>query len=331
VSQAQHDEIVHQASEWLVRLSEDDPTPGNEDRAAFVLWKNADPRHAEAFSKLENMVTTLRALPAKPARSALRAVSARRRKSMATTKSLALAALLLLPLVAVLPDHPVASLLADQRSATGEWRRLTLDDGSRVTLAPNSAVDLDFTADKRGIELLHGEIHLDVAADAARPLLVTTDFGAFEALGTRFTVRNSSNSAVLTVLESRVAVHADALAAETPVLDAGMALRVRADGVDYLEAFDPATFEADWQAHRLVVLDRPLPEVLEQLARYHAGYLRYNEAALADLRVSAVLPLDEPQRALQLLAQSFPIQLEYFTHWWVVVEPAPGDADSEMP
>ena len=42
----------------------------------------------------------------------------------------------------------------------------------------------------------------------------------------------------------------------------------------------------------------------------------------AGMQVNAVLPLDDPDRALQLLASSFPIRVRTMTPWVVIVDRA---------
>ena len=64
--------------------------------------------------------------------------------------------------------------------------------------------------------------------------------------------------------------------------------------------------EDGWRRRQLVLDDRPLPEVLAQLARHRPGGIRYDADRLRDLRVSAVLPLDKPDEALALLQSGFP-------------------------
>lgn len=49
-----------------------------------------------------------------------------------------------------------------------------------------------------------------------------------------------------------------------------------------------------------------MPEVLDALARYRPGIISYDRAALASIKVTALLPLDDTGRALSLLASSFP-------------------------
>ena len=237
-----------------------------------------------------------------------------------------------------LQHYSAAYLLADIRVAGGEWRSRTLADGSRITLNGGSAVNVRFDGARRVMELVQGEVLVDVARDPHRPFDVETAQGSMRALGTRFVVTRDGDATVLSMLESRVAVRAvqktrTARAAETDhagaagqarsalpgtragqtlagaapaVVVAGERVRIDAAGVGPVENVDPAAISDAWRLHQLVVDNQPLSNVLDQLDRQRPGRIVFNRAALAGIRVSAVLPLDDTDRALDLLLTNFP-------------------------
>jgi transmembrane sensor len=65
----------------------------------------------------------------------------------------------------------------------------------------------------------------------------------------------------------------------------------------------------------------PLGEWVAELGRYRRGVLRC-DPAVAGLRVSGAFPLDDTDRALQLLADTFPVRHVWRTRYWVSVEAA---------
>lgn len=299
---------LRQAAEWLVRL-DDDASPA--DQQAFSAWLAANPEHQEAVRVLQGSLAPLRELPRAPARAALKRVAARP-AGKRTLKALALGLALLLPVSALMQHYPPAYLLADIRTGTGQWSSQQLPDGSRISLDGRSAVDLHFDARSRTLRLLSGEILLDVAKDASRPFLVVTEHGSIRALGTRFVVERSDASTRLAMLESSTEVKS---AGSTRTVGAGQQVRFDAHGLQPTEAIDAAGLEQAWANHQLVIREQPLGEVLERLGRNHGGYLLFDAKALAHLKVSAVLPADDSQRALRLLARSFPIRVEHYTPW----------------
>lgn len=122
------------------------------------------------------------------------------------------------------------------------------------------------------------------------------------------------------MLESRVAAQS-ANGQQTLEVDAGSQARVSKDAVRLSGSVDTASINGAWRRHQLVVDNRPLPEVLDEIARHRSGRLQFDRAALASLKVSAVLPLDDTDRTLQMLAQTLPITLKTFTPWLMIVSP----------
>ncbi|TDP72258.1 FecR family protein [Roseateles toxinivorans] len=95
----------------------------------------------------------------------------------------------------------------------GELRQLPLPDGSSVTLNTATAIQTRFTAKQRVVELVQGEALFDVAKDPTRPFQVRAGELTIKAVGTSFTVRRMSGSAVQVVVREGVVevVHAHAL------------------------------------------------------------------------------------------------------------------------
>ncbi|MCO8167293.1 FecR domain-containing protein [Pseudomonas sp. 21LCFQ02] len=309
--------IEQQAADWVIRCTEGPLTDA--ERQQFEHWQAIDARHAAAFERLQTFVGGVQSLRARqaPARAALNAGAVARRRLPLRGATWAL--LLALPLALLLRSYPPAVLLADQRSAPAQWQQLTLDDGSRLVMSGNSAVDIDFSHNQRQIKLLRGEILIDVARDHQRPFTVVTEDGRMRALGTRFTVKREHDSTLLSMLESKVAART-ALAPEETQVSAGEQVRITREQVQRLSSIDPAALSAAWQRHQLVVDDRPLPEVLDELARQYRGHVQFDRQQLADLRVSAVLPLDNPQQAMRLISDVLPVRIEPYGPWWLQVE-----------
>nr|WP_154378618.1 FecR family protein [Duganella guangzhouensis] len=323
--------MAEQAAEWLVLLSSDNAVERRQAQAGFSAWKAADPRHAEAAIEIEVLLDHLQAMrgaQARPARVALNAVlsrSGQRRRNRVAAVTLVLAVLIGVPLALTLDSHSPRYFSADLRTGTGEWRSVTLDDGSTIALDSGSAVNLHFSQQRREVELVQGSVRVVVARDAARPFVVDTPQGEMRALGTRFMVERGEDATTLSMLESKVAVRTanERAAGDTHavVVQAGERVRISAGAVSPVEQIDATGTDYAWQHHKLAVEDRPLTEVLAQLNRYRAGRLSFDAQQLADIRVTAVLPLDDTDRALQLLLNNFPqLRIRRFTPYWVVVD-----------
>ena len=317
------DIAAEQAARWIVRLSADDPAERDKARAGFAAWKAADPLHATVAAGMENLLRQLHAVrePAggdhRPARAALAAIAPKRQRLRQLAAASAVAVLVLTGTL-VLGERP-AYLLADLRSPTGQWQTHTLADGSRLTLAGGSAVNVRFNAGERHVELVRGDILVDVAKDAQRPFIVDSGQAAIRALGTRFAVRREDGATILSMLES--AVSAQVPQHRAVVVQAGQRTRITDDGVGPLTSIDAASVQQAWRAHQLVVDDLPLADVLDELARHRPGQLHYDRAQIAGIRVAAVLPLDDTDKALQLLIDNFPqLRIRMLTRYLVMVD-----------
>lgn len=321
---AKPDSINSAAADWLIRLNE--PGASEQLRAEFDSWQRQDPRHAAAAERLQGFLGQMLSLRGQkaPVHAALDAAYRGRRAPRGKRNATALALLLalLLPGLALWRSGVPAYLLADLHTAPGEWRSQTLPDNSQLMLNGNSAVNVQFDGHQRHIQLVRGEVRVQVAHDPSRPFVVETEQGRMRALGTRFVVKREADSTLLTMLESRVAASAGPSPATTEV-SAGQQARLADEQVRLIGTVDSAGFDDAWQRHQLLVEDRPLGEVLEQLAAQRRGYLYYDSQALAALRVSAVLPLDDSDRALQLIADALPVNIQRITPWLVLVSPRP--------
>jgi len=306
------DHIIQQAANWLTRLHDEDVSES--ERQAFNAWCQADPRHAVAIERMRALWGSFDTLPAQPARVALNRAFAPR-----PARGVQAMAVLGLVLCGWLGLEQLPVWMADQRTGVGERLQIALADGSQLQLNSNSAVDVRFDGHQRVVELLQGELWVDVAKDARRPFVVRTDQGSATALGTRYLVKRAPDgTTVVTVIESTVAVKGDTnegvkvMAGQRSILDHG-----RAEPPQAIDDTDPDA----WTRGLLKVNDQPLSDVLQTLASYRHGLVRFDPQSLRGLRVSGVFRLDDTAAALAALADNLPIQVEYFTDLLVVVKP----------
>lgn len=313
--------IEQEAAEWALCLGEGELDV--DEAREFDAWLQADPRHGATLRRMQGVISQVQALREQrgPVGAGLRAgaqVSASGSGARRTLLGLALAISLLGTLS--LSGGTPRDWLADLHTAPAEWRSQTLEDGSQLTLAGNSAVDVEFSTGERRIRLLHGQVLVDVSHDPTRPFVIQTDEGSFKALGTRFVVSQGHARSELTMLESRVEART-AVSGDQLVVGPGERAWVARDGLGPLPAIDPARVDRAWQHHQLVADGVPLDQVLDALAEQRRGVLRFDRQAMQAIRVSAVLPLDDSERALRLLAEALPIRIGGVGRWWTTVEP----------
>ncbi len=306
-------QVVAQAIDWRVRLASG--LAPVEELEACLRWRKLHPSHEQAWQRLAVFDGRLGAMPPPQASQALRY-----RDRRTVLKGL----VLLLGTTAVAGGASLGlrgtPWLALQRTATGERRRLQLPDGGWLQMNSGTALDVAFDSQQRRIQLLAGEIMIQTGKHGAeRPFWVDTPLGSLQALGTGFSVRLHEDSALLAVEEGAVAVRPSTLQQAAAVIHAGEQVRFDRQGVFATQPLDRDALA--WREGYLVVRQWPLARLCTELGRYRSGVLRC-DPAVADLLISGVFPLDEPDRALAALGRSLPVRARYLTQWWVTLEPA---------
>lgn len=312
-------QVLDAAIAWQLRL---DGPLGLAEREALACWLAAHEDHARAWQQL-GMLDQRLSTATGPARKALlQSREGSRRRVRALGGGLAVVALLAVTLLATDRTTPLGYWLADQRTATGEQKMVQLDDGTRISLNTHSAIDVRFSAQERLIVLREGEILIETGHKDRdlRPFIVSTDDGQMRALGTRFVVRRESEGTRLGVLQSAVAVQAQAGGGER-IIKAGEQVLLHRTGLDATLALQPGVDA--WTRGMLVVDNVRLGELVSELSRYRRGYLGVSPDA-ADLRITGSFPLTDTDLALKALATTLPVQIAQRTGWWVRVTGRPA-------
>lgn len=310
-------EILEEAAEWLMRLSENDLS--DHERAEWERWKTSSPERDRAWARAQLLQSKLGGLPPSLAMSALDRPSNPERR--AALGKLAL-------LLAVMPVGwgswklaQTQQWTADYRTRVGERRELTLADGSRITLNTDSAIDVRYDSQQRLVHLREGEILVQTAQDLSRPFLVSTRQGRMQALGTRFTVRELSGRTHLAVLEGAVKVMLAENTQSAPlIVNAGQRTDFSAQTFGTLSATDRN--DGAWAQGMLMADNMRLADFVAELTRYRRGFVRY-DPAIADLRISGAFPISDPQRTLNMLVQTYPVLVSgHLNGYWVTLSPA---------
>lgn len=330
-SPARRDEIapaiLDEAIAWVVRL--ESGRADERTRQACAAWRAAHPAHEQAWQRLQAWGREFPAQPAVAPELALRTLEGARQNRRLdegrrkTLKLLGVGAGSLL-LARFAADSALGQRWrADYATAPGERRRVELADGSELRLNTDSAVDLAFSPTQRLIVLRHGEIFISSGQDSAapsgrRPLRVQTAQGCFEAIGTRFFVRQENTGSRLLVGEGAVIMPAGtrsaaaiARAGEEFLIDAGGPAAVAASSFD----------AAAWVDGVLVARRMRLADFLAELSRYRRGWL-HCDPAVADLRLSGVFQLDGDaagEQALEAMARTLPVRIVRRSRYWLTV------------
>ena len=307
-------EIAEQAAMWTVELSADEPACKKALFAKFEKWQQLDSRHKKAAEQMQGFIHSVHkvAKKPKPVRSALSYVLASSHSSMlsSTIKGATLSLLLGFFVLVGVNRFPPMMLMADMSTSTGEWQDHILADGSQISLNSNSAIDVNFDGAKRELILITGEVKVNVSKDVQRPFIVSTEHGSVEALGTEFIVSHQDETTNLAMLESKTLVKTTeqlhAKVSQGLVVRAGFSVDISERELGDLTKISAKALTTAWQNKQLLVQDKPLAEVLDEINRHRSGHIFYDANQVKGLRVSAVLPLNDTEQALLLLMANYP-------------------------
>lgn len=200
----------------------------------------------------------------------------------------------------------------DTRS--GEHLHLLLADGSQVTLGADSRLRVDFSSQRRSLQLQAGEAYFLVAKDKSRPFEVHAMDSSITAVGTAFNVRAIEDRVTVTVTEGTVRVAEPGVTSAAPLrLQHGQQISYRpADaaviGPDNIKQVDAAE-SARWRDGWLVYRDEPLQIVIADVARY--TNLKFAVTApAAKLQFSGAVFKDRIEEWIAALPEVSPVVVE---------------------
>ncbi|MCB5190929.1 FecR domain-containing protein [Methylobacillus arboreus] len=314
--------VIREAASWYSQLCSGQSTL--EEKQAWQSWLSQGWEQQWAWSRVENLQRQLGVAPGDVTRNVLESsaeeMRAQRRALLKGAGAVAIACPVAWYGWQARPWQP---LLADYRTATGERREWLLDDGTRLVLNTDSAVDIVFDAHQRLVKLIRGEIFIETGhGDAAqgKSFVVQTAHASLRALGTQFAVRLHADSTWLAVMQHAVEITLPSSASASLILAAGQQATIDDNGVDGTLLL--AGNEVSWLRGMLVVTDWRLADLAAELGRYRRGSLRC-DSRLADRRISGAFPLDDTDMALQAIQAALPmLQIDYLTRYWVTLRPA---------
>jgi transmembrane sensor len=315
-------QTLEQAAEWFALLR--DGQASHEHKRAWRNWLDAKPEHKKAWLYVENISQSFEALQQTPdphhtadnlykANQRLR----HRRRLLSGMVSIAV-----MGFVGQLSwnkkwlPHSVMALAADYHTGVGQQRHITLADGSQIWLNTATTINVDYSAQQRRIELLHGEIYIETAKDPARSFVVDTPHGRLTALGTQFNVMNHPHDIELAVYEGAVSIQT--LHHQQTELQAGERSRFNSDQIQAKQHV--ITAQQAWRQGLLVAEDMTLQDLIAELNRYQYGYINISEE-IAQLKVYGSFPLNDTDQALAMLTRVLPIQVRQVFPGWIKVEP----------
>ena len=211
---------------------------------------------------------------------------------------------------------------ADFITGKGERRRLVLADGSIATLGPDSALGLDYTAARRGVNLLGGMAFFEVVPDAARPFAVAAGDVAVIALGTAFDASVDAGFVTVTVDHGIVEAQAPG---STPATGA------RLEAGEWF-SFDPSSQSVDrgrrepgqialWRDNVIIAERETVAALVTRINRWLPGRVIMADPFIGAQRVSGIFDLNDPKRALEAVVHPAGAYVRQVSSYLTVISP----------
>lgn len=283
-----------QAGEWLARLHADDRSP--DDEVAFREWLDGDPSHRTVFERASAVWDAVGGLRDQPPVAQPDTPRLSRRMVLAGGGALAVAG--------VSTFGWREAYAGVYRTGVGEQRRLTLDDGSRVMLDTDTRIRFRAGSDARTLSLSAGRVDLDIASDP-RPFLIELGARRIAAQTGRLDMRRDGDAMALTAIRGSARIEAAGAPVAVPTghriaMGAGRPDRIDRPEIDDLIA---------WQSGRLAFRDETLTDAVAELNRYTTRPLVIADPRAAQMRVSGVYRVGDPEAFARSLALLLPVRV----------------------
>jgi ferric-dicitrate binding protein FerR (iron transport regulator) len=193
-------------------------------------------------------------------------------------------------------------------AATAQLAIVTLDDGTRVELTPESKliVPKQFGDAMRAVKL-DGEATFTVTPGKRRPFeLRAGNDSKVIVTGTVLTVRSfSSESSVVVFLKSGTAKVSRVGSRDSArVVGAGHGVLVPKNGAMREPTAAELEEATSWNEHTLTIANRPLRDALPQLRRWYGTDIKVTDLPLLERPVTVQASLDSPKEAITAIEES---------------------------
>ncbi len=315
--------------ELLLKYSKGECSPSEIVEVELLIQSSADAKKRvnqyKALLEIRDDISLMESIDCQQALAQIKVKAKQEKRQMFVHAMTKIAAVLLLP---VLLSSLILSyiLFLESKDAKNEpaYTEVVANPGTIIkhTLPDNSTVylnsgtrlkyDPNYADDRRTIELIDGEIYIEVEADAQRPFYVNTPDGlSVYVYGTRFNMRNfESDSIIETVLETgalNVLIHNNS---SEYVLRPGQGAfyNKKTHGVvrEEVELWEKIA----WHEGKLVFRNASLENILDRLSVHFAVEIEYVNHKGIDYKYRATFSNESLQQILTYLSKSATINWE---------------------
>jgi ferric-dicitrate binding protein FerR (iron transport regulator) len=209
----------------------------------------------------------------------------------------------------VAPRHDAVHVYAtreDQRAIA------TLDDGTRITLAPQTTLrTLPFGASARTVILERGEVYFEVMHASGAPFVVRTGLATTQVLGTEFFMRYDPHDSRVrvAVADGKVRVANPMRGRSGVLLTTGQIVDVK-DSTVHVSTTDDLAPGMEVGPGRIVFRDTPLATVLQTISRWYGYQFRYSDQTLGAQSVTITVSTRSSFEALAAIERVLAVNLK---------------------
>jgi transmembrane sensor len=313
---ADSEKLFEEALDLIIRLQND---PGNPvARDLMRNWRARGPEHEAAWAE----AAEIHGMAGKVLEDRRNADSARNTVSRRKVMLGGFAGLALAGAAAFYGPDLLARLRADHVTSTAEIRRITLADGTIVTLGPESAIRTVSTERLRQVDLLSGMAFFEVVPDPARPFEATAGHLRVTVLGTAFDLSSNAGSITVAVDHGLVRVNvAESAQAEQGTLADGQWLTLD-EGSQQVGrgTHDPGQVAA-WRDGMIVADSETVSSLVATIGRWHTGRILIADPWLGARQISGVFDLKDPVKALEAVVLPYGGAVRQLSPWLTVISP----------
>lgn len=321
---------VDEASEWLAKLDRGLSTVEEQE---LKTWLAQQPEHRRALLRLASLWDKMDSLsrltdlfPATHKRPRRKLVYS----AMAASLALFVIAGWLIvqrsPGLLTPADRTVDTVASLYETAIGERSTVRLPDQSLLTLNTNSLIRVNYNAMQRVLELERGEMSIEVAHDARRPLSVMAGQKVVRAVGTAFNVQIIDEGQVELIVTEGTVMVADNVeprgsgTAVDPARTVGATPRTVTKGERVLLGADRETIskvsdsalsaELSWRQGNLIFRGETLAVAIAEVSRYTPVRFEIADERLNELRIGGLFKAGDVDGLLATLKENFNIDSE---------------------
>lgn len=286
------DAIAEAASDWAARL---DRGLSQAEQAELEHWLEGDSRRVGALARARALLCHAGTALGEKTSPVMRVI-ANRRGFLAAGG--ALAASVGAGLWIATRPQPIISEL-------GEIRRVSLEDGSSVTLGADTRIVPRFSARERVVELIWGEAFFDITTDAARPFVILTEGLRVQTSAAAVSLRRIAGSAP-SILVERGGAFVRPKVGGVVAMAASDRLVLSDRGQAKMERLTPAAVQRDlaWRVGQLAFENEPLSRVVDSFRRYGPVRIEIDDPALAREPVTGLFSASDPKGFAVAIAAS---------------------------